>query len=322
MFRKSDELIAIMRRVMIAIQTGDTSTARGIFSSRSEALFVGNRGEWLYGLEGYEVLSAQLTVVPEYDRTFHSIEAYEDGSIGWGAANSTVSYPNGESMDARTTAVFHLEEGTWRVVQWHASSSITENLIGIEAPKTLSDLVDSLDADLDSLLAARFDTAQVAFVISDIEDSAKHGVELGDLVWSDVVSRHFDQVTRITDANRGTVIKTMGDGVLMAFDTPVDAANAAVGIQQSVADRPDVGNYNVRIGVHAGQAVHADDDYFGYTVNKTARIASAAGGNEILVTESIAKSLSDLNGFTLGDPRPLKLKGLPGTHIAYVLALK
>ena len=70
------------------------------------------------------------------------------------------------------------------------------------------------------------------------------------------------------------------------------------------------------------RAVHADDDYFGYTVNKTARIASAAGGNEILVTESIAKSLSDLDGFTLGDPRPLKLKGLPGTHIAYVLALK
>ena len=170
MFRKSDELIAVMRRLMVAIQTGDPSTARGMIVNRPETLVVGNRGEWLYGSEAYEVFSAQLSVMPEYDRTFHSLEAYEDGSIGWAAASSTVTVPSGGSVDARTTAVFHLEDGVWRVVQWHASSPIdSDSFVDQEVPKTLSDLVDSLDNDLNSKLAARFDTEQVALVISDVD---------------------------------------------------------------------------------------------------------------------------------------------------------
>ena len=320
MFRKSDELIAVMRRLMVAIQTGDTSTARGVIVNRPETLVIGNRGEWLYGTEGYEVFSAQLSVMPEYDRTFHSLEAYEDGSTGWGAASSTVTFPSGKSVDARTTAVFHLEDGAWRVVQWHASSPIDgDEFVDMEVPKTLSDLVDSLGNDLNSKLAARFDTEQVAFVISDIEDSTSHGVELGDLVWTDAVGRHFDQVDRITDVHRGTVVKTMGDGVLIAFDTSADAALAAVAIQRSVNERDDVGHYRIRIGVHVGRAVHSDDDYFGYTVNKTARLASAAGGNEILVSQGIADEISGVDGLSIGEPRELNLKGLPGTHTAYPL---
>ena len=305
---------------MVAIQTGDTSTARGLIVNRPETLLVGNRGEWLYGAEAYEVFSAQLSVMPEYDRTFHSLEAYENGSTGWGAATSTATLPNGTSVDARTTAVFHLEEGVWRVVQWHASSPIDgDSFVDIEVPKTLSDLVDSLDNDLNSKLAARFDTEQVAFVISDIEDSTSHGVELGDLVWTDTVNRHFDQVDRITDVHRGTVVKTMGDGVLIAFDTSEDAVLAAVAIQRSVNERDDVGHYKIRIGVHVGQAVHSDDDYFGYTVNKTARLASAASGNEILVSQPVADEVRGLEGLTVGEPRELNLKGLPGTHTAYPL---
>jgi len=319
-FRKSDELIAVMRRLMVAIQSGDTSTARGMIVNRPDTLVVGNRGEWLHGTEAYEVFTAQLAVMPMYDRTFHSLEAYEDGSTGWGAASSTVTFPNGMSVDARTTAVFHLEDGIWRVVQWHASSPIHgDSFVEVDVPQTLSDLVDSLDNDVNSMLAEHFDTERVALVISDIEDSTSHGVELGDLVWTDAVNRHFDQVNRITDVHRGTVVKTMGDGVLIAFDNPADAASAAVAIQRSVNERDDVGHYKVRIGVHVGQAVHNDNDFFGYTVNKTARLASAAGGNEILVSQPIADEINGLDGLNVGEPRELNLKGLPGTHIAYPL---
>jgi len=206
------------------------------------------------------------------------------------------------------------------VVQWHASSPIDDDSFpDVEVPQTLSDLVDSLDNDLNSKLAAHFDTEQVALVISDIEDSTSHGVELGDFVWTEAIGRHFDQVNRITDVHRGTVVKTMGDGVLIAFDTSADAALAAIAIQRSVNERDDVGHYKIRIGVHVGRAVHSDDDYFGYTVNKTARLASAAAGNEILVSQPIADEISGLDELSVGEPRELNLKGLPGTHTAYPL---
>jgi class 3 adenylate cyclase len=71
--------------------------------------------------------------------------------------------------------------------------------------------------------------------------------------------------------------------------------------------------------VHVGRAVHSDDDYFGYTVNKTARLASAASGNEILVSQGIADQVGGVEGLSVGEQRELNLKGLPGTHIAYPL---
>ena len=71
--------------------------------------------------------------------------------------------------------------------------------------------------------------------------------------------------------------------------------------------------------MHVGRAVHSDDDYFGYTVNKTARLASAAAGNEILVSQPIADEINGVDGLNVGEPRELNLKGLPGTHTAYPL---
>lgn len=320
-FRKSQELIAVMKRLMVAIQTGDTSTARGLVVNEPETLIVGTAGEWLYGLAAVEVFTAQLSVIPEYDRTFHSLEAYEYESVGWGAAKSTVSFPNGASLEARTTAVFRLVDGVWRVVQWHASipESDAGDWTDLEVPRTLSDLVDSLGDDLDSTLAERFDTKQVALLISDIEDSTRLGVEFGDALWSDVIKRHFDQVGRIADVHGGAIVKTMGDGALVAFDTPADASRAALAIQGSVMEHKDIGEYKVRIGVHLGPAVHSDDDYFGYTVNKTARLTSAASGNEILVSKPVAEEIGEINDLSVGEPRSLSLKGLPGTHIAYPL---
>jgi class 3 adenylate cyclase len=320
-FRKSEELIAVMKRLMVAIQTGDTSTARGLLVNEPETLTVGNQGEWLYGLEAYEVLTAQLSVIPEYERTFHSLEAYEFESVGWGASKSTVTLPNGTSIEARTTAVFRLEDGVWRVVQWHASTPVpdSDDWTDVDVPRTLSDLVDSLGDDLDSVLAARFNTRQVTLLISDIEDSTRLGVEFGDALWSDVIKRHFDQVGRLADVHGGAIVKTMGDGVLIAFDTAADASRAALGIQDSVMEHKDIGEYKVRIGVHLGPAIHSDDDYFGYTVNKTARLTSAASGNEILVSKPVAEEIGELNDMRVGEPRTLSLKGLPGTHIAYPL---
>ena len=70
----------------------------------------------------------------------------------------------------------------------------------------------------------------------------------------------------------------MGDGALIAFDSAKSGARAAIEIQRSVDEPKPADAHRVRVGVHTGDAVHTDDDYFGYAVNKTARLAAAAAG--------------------------------------------
>lgn len=320
--RKSDELAAVFRRLLVAIQEGDAATVRGLVSRQAETLLIGSDDrEWFYGVEAHEVITAQIASAPGHERTFQRLEAYEEGRIGWGAARSTVTYPNGHRVTARHTAVFGLEDGVWRVIQMHASQSITDDQdwFGVDIPYSLSELVDSLGDDLDRSLAARFDTSSVALLISDIEESTDHSVEYGDAIWNDVVQRHFGDLERIAAASNGKVVKTMGDGALIAFETPRAAAQAAIEMQATVTQKQTVGDYRIRIGIHMGDAIHTDDDYFGYTVNKTARLASNAEGGQTLISESVRQAIDHDSNFVVGGPISLDLKGLPGTHAAYPL---
>lgn len=320
--RKSDELAAVLRRLMIAIAEGDAATVRGMISRQAETLLIGSDvREWFHGVEALEVITAQTAVAPGWERTFHRLEAYEEGRIGWAAARSTVTFQNGDIFNARHTAVFRLEDGVWKLIQIHASQGITadRDWFGVDMPYSLGELVDSLGDDLDRDLASRFDTSSVALLISDIEDATDRSVEYGDVIWNDVVQRHFGDLERITAANRGTVVKTMGDGALIAFDTPLEAARAAIEMQSTVSRKQTVSDYRIRIGIHMGDAIHTDNDYFGYTVNKTARLASKARGGQTLVSESVRRAIDQDPDFAFGDEVSLDLKGLPGTHIAYLL---
>lgn len=71
--------------------------------------------------------------------------------------------------------------------------------------------------------------------------------------------------------------------------------------------------FEVRIGVHTGDAIQADGDFIGTTVNKAARIASAAMAGEIVVSSATAELVSGRD-YDLGASRSVELKGLAGTH--------
>jgi class 3 adenylate cyclase len=88
-----------------------------------------------------------------------------------------------------------------------------------------------------------------------------------------------------------------------------DALGAALDIQLHAGDEP----FNVRVGLHTGDAVSSDGDYIGITVNKAARIASAAEPGETLLSSVTAEMASGRN-YGLGSNRTVDLKGLAGTH--------
>lgn len=113
----------------------------------------------------------------------------------------------------------------------------------------------------------------------------------GDEAAVDVVGVFFERA-RSAVAGRGELVKTLGDAVMLAFDSPTDGL-VAVGelLEASVADSTLPAP---RAGLNHGSAIRQDDDWFGATVNLTARIASQASGGETLATAGVASAARGL----------------------------
>ena len=93
----------------------------------------------------------------------------------------------------------------------------------------------------------------------------------------------------------GRVVKATGDGIHAAFPTAHAAVEAAVSAQLALADEPwgSVGPLQVRMGLHTGVGELRDGDYFGPTLNRAARIMSAANPGQILCSQATADLVRD-----------------------------
>lgn len=291
--------------------------------SQSESTLVigSDAAEWLYGLEAVEVSAAQAGIAG-YEVVINRIDAHEDGSIGWAAADVIAYFDGGFTSEFRVTSVFALEQGVWKVVQWHASVPTPINeTSGRSVPTSFSDLVEQLDSDLERVLRARFQTSTKSFLFTDIEGSTEHAAVVGDVMWGDVVQRHFADVERVVNANDGEVVKTLGDGTMSVFDGAEDAVRAAAAVQRSVDRQSPSRAFKVRIGVHPGEALHVDDDYLGQTVNTAARLAAAAIGGQILVSDQARSGIGPEARLQFGEPQRFELKGIADPVTAFPVVI-
>ena len=78
---------------------------------------------------------------------------------------------------------------------------------------------------------------EVAILFADVVGSTQLYEQLGDVKARQMVGRCLDIMREATEANRGTVIKTMGDEVMSTFPTADDAMNAAKRMQERICDR-------------------------------------------------------------------------------------
>jgi adenylate cyclase len=164
----------------------------------------------------------------------------------------------------------------------------------------------------------------VTIVFSDIEDSTRLNEQLGDKGWVRVLADHDHLVRGQVRKHHGHVVKSQGDGFMIVFGDPRNAVDAALGIQRSV-DRSRGPlrrtSVRVRIGVHVGTAVARDGDYFGRNVAKAARVAAAAAGGQVLVSDEVRESLETSgSGVPMERAGDHELKGLAGTHVLWELA--
>ncbi|HVS23340.1 MAG TPA: adenylate/guanylate cyclase domain-containing protein [Gammaproteobacteria bacterium] len=137
---------------------------------------------------------------------------------------------------------------------------------------------------------------EVAILFADVVGSTQLYEQLGDVKARQMVGRCLDIMREATEANRGSVIKTMGDEVMSTFSTADDAMNAARRMQERITTdgelAHDNGHVAIRIGCHYGPVVQEHRDIFGSAVHTANRMTSQAKAKQIITTLSTVERLS------------------------------
>jgi len=158
-------------------------------------------------------------------------------------------------------------------------------------------------------------------VFSDIEDSTRRAVELGDERWVALLELHNTLVRRHVARHGGTEIKVQGDGFMLSFPSARNAVLCMIDMQRGLAaharSRPADG-LRIRAGAHTGEAIHDNTgDLFGRHVIVAARIANCAQGGEILVSSLLREIVESRGDLRFGPSRTVALKGLDESHTVH-----
>ena len=134
----------------------------------------------------------------------------------------------------------------------------------------------------------------VTFLFTDIVGSTRLWERFPNAM-SPALARHDGIVRSAVEARKGHVFKTVGDAFCVAFPTPLDALMAAIEVQRGLTAENwgETGPLAVRMGLHTGTAEFRDGDYFGGTLNRTARIEAAAHGGQVLLSQVTYELLED-----------------------------
>jgi adenylate cyclase len=202
---------------------------------------------------------------------------------------------------------------------WRTADSLITKGIGATVRNSVEDLAGWAQVERPDLARLTAD-GDVVIAFSDIEDSTAHNEKLGDREWVKVLERHNRLIEKLVADHGGHVVKTQGDGFMIAFADTEQAVLCGVGIQRALLkNAAQWADIRVRIGIHIGPSVRRGDDLFGRNVAMAARIAGQAGGGEILVSEAVRDALDGAPGVVLSEPRATELKGLQGTHRLYAV---
>ena len=159
---------------------------------------------------------------------------------------------------------------------------------------------------------ASFDRILATVLFTDIVNSTKRAVELGDRRWREVIVRHHTMVRTLLARYRGIEIDTAGDGFFASFDGPARAVRCAMAITDAVRQL----GIEVRAGLHTGEVERIGEKIGGLAVNIGARVAALAAPSEVLVSQTV-RDLMVGSDLTFADRGSHELKGVPGVWSLY-----
>ncbi|MCW5695698.1 MAG: hypothetical protein KIS96_03065 [Bauldia sp.] len=169
----------------------------------------------------------------------------------------------------------------------------------------------------------------VTFLFTDIEGSTQLVSTMGAAAWEPILLRHRAILRQAIGGNGGVEIQTEGDSIFAVFHHAPPAVTAAAAAQRALSAETWPGGValRVRMGLHTGEgSLDGDGSYIGPDVHRAARIASAAHGGQVIVSDAVRAlaapslpagvGLLDLGEHRLKDLRPerlaqLLIEGLP-----------
>jgi class 3 adenylate cyclase len=316
--QRSPEIEGALCRLVRCVAASDLEGVRAFRSDERGRRFIGtDPREWYVDDDMDALWDAQL---PEFAAAggvslqILDADGFEEGSIGWGAINCLVDIGGFGEFPSRVSAVFRLERGHWRVVQIHFSAAVTNEVAtGLEMTTTFDAVADSVREDRPSLGISAAPDGTVTLLFTDIEASTELAERLGDVRYTKLLRWHRAATNGAADANRGYVVKSLGDGFMIAFPSASDGIRCAIALQHSVADGWEGEPVRLRAGLHSGDAVRDLDDFYGHAVTVAARVAALADGGEIVVTR-VVRELAHGGEFRFDAPRVAELKGLQGSY--------
>jgi len=125
---------------------------------------------------------------------------------------------------------------------------------------------------------------RVAIAFADLAGYTRLTEEVGEEEAVGAVER-FVELVELTLPEEARVIKTIGDEVMVVSSDASSLVDWAVGFQQLSTERP-----LPRIGLHWGETIYRDGDYFGRAVNLSHRVAARAAGGEVVVTRPVVQA--------------------------------
>ena len=135
----------------------------------------------------------------------------------------------------------------------------------------------------------------MAIMFTDIVNSTALTQKLGDHGAQEMVHIHNKLVRSEIIAQMGREIKHMGDGIMCSFNTPTAAVEAGVAMQKAVRQHNESGHhiqFEIRIGINAGEPIREENDLFGSTVQMAARVCSKAESYQVYVSDSVRSNAS------------------------------
>ena len=136
----------------------------------------------------------------------------------------------------------------------------------------------------------------------------------GDEVAADVALRFGAESARVATEHGARLLKCVGDEVMIHAEDAADAVLVGLRLSEELGA---VGLPPVHAGAHTGRAIERGGDWFGAAVNLAARVASAARGGELLITEATVAAAGEMSDVVLECLGPQSFKNVSGPTSVY-----
>jgi class 3 adenylate cyclase len=199
---------------------------------------------------------------------------------------------------------------------WNTANLMRREGFGAAVRSSIEDLADWAEVERPDLARVTPD-GRVVILFSDIEESTALNERIGDRAWVRLIGSHDKLISGLVQRRSGHVVKSQGDGYMIAFARAEEAVECGIDIQRALhkdAKHKRHEDIRVRIGIHMGRSVRRGDDLFGRNVAMAARVAAEAVGGEILVSQPVRDAVRDRDDIRFDEGRDVELKGFSGSY--------